>query len=323
MEAIHILVNPASAGGRGRALLPRLVHALDEASLGPKVAGILETEHPGHARELVRSQVFSGRGGPLVVVGGDGTIHEVANALLDAGRQDIPILPLPTGTGNDFHRMLHAGSGVDDVVAVLQRGVVRRFEVGRARWNGRHRWFVNLLGIGIDVEILRRRHRFRLLPGLLQYLAALPPALMALGHPKLEVRLGNGDGEGETLRAETLLAAITVGPSVGGGFLLSPKASPEDGMLDLFLVGRLGLLEVIRYLPGVLRGTHRDGDPIRLRTLRSARIRTTDDRPFRFEMDGELMDVETSRLDVELHPGALPVLDLPCADGSAIPGGGT
>ncbi|TVP74966.1 MAG: hypothetical protein EA352_09355, partial [Gemmatimonadales bacterium] len=111
MESVHILANPESAGGRGRRLLPELVRALGETEGAPAISSIMETEGPGHAGELVRSALSADSVVPLVVLGGDGTLHEVANALLESGRSDVPIAPLATGTGNDFHRMLNAGTG--------------------------------------------------------------------------------------------------------------------------------------------------------------------------------------------------------------------
>ncbi|TVP75637.1 MAG: hypothetical protein EA352_07775, partial [Gemmatimonadales bacterium] len=169
-----------------------------------------------------------------------------------------------------------------------------------------------LLGVGLDVEVLRRRRHFRALPGLLQYLAALPPALVGMSLPSLRVRIdGDREGGSDTLEASTLLVAVTVGPSVGGGFLLSPDASPEDGHLDLFHVERLGLLEVARHLPSVLRGTQRESDRIHLRALRTARIESTDGTPFRFELDGELAEAGTSWIDVSVCPEALSILDMP------------
>lgn len=316
MESVDILANPASAGGRGRKLLPRLVRALGESASGPAIGSVVETEGPGHAGELVRGLLARGRPDALVVVGGDGTLHEVANALLEEGRGDLPLVPLPTGTGNDFHRMLRAGPGVEDLLRVLDGGVIRTFEAGEARWEGGASWFVNLLGVGLDVEVLRRRRHFRILPGLLQYLAALPPAIAGMQLPTLDIEVEGGQGGTDgaarsTLRSDTLIAAITVGPSVGGGFLLSPEASPEDGLLNLFHVERLGLLEVARHLPQVLRGSHRDGGRIHLRTLSTARFESVDGASFRFELDGELMDAQTPWIEITVRPGALSILDLP------------
>ncbi len=319
MRPVHVILNPNSAGRRGGRIRPRLEEALSRRGIPWSLQA---TRAPGHARELAREIVRSGAEGPLLVVGGDGTIHEVANGLLEEGAGGaFPLAILPMGTGNDFHRMVRSGGGLDATLELLDRGVVRAFDVGFARWAGGEAHFVNLLGVGVDVEVLRRRGQFRRLSGLPQYLAALITALVRFQPVEVEVAMeGTADGE-ERLRTPILLCAVTVGPTVGGGFRLSPRARPDDGLLDLFLVEPLGFLEVLRYLPRVLRGTHGTEPSIHLRTLCRARIVSVDRQPFAFELDGELVPMETPWLELELRPAALAILDLPPAgmDGDARP----
>ena len=103
----------------------------------------------------------------LVVVGGDGTIHEVAGGLLENGAECLPTVAVcPVGTGNDFYRMVSPRSGVRELARLLEGGVVKRFDVGRVRWDGGERVFVNLLGVGVDVAVLRCRALYSRLPGL-------------------------------------------------------------------------------------------------------------------------------------------------------------
>jgi len=253
----------------------------------------------------------------VVVVGGDGTLHEVANGLRDEGfPEGFPLVVLPVGTGNDFHRMVRAGSGVAAVVGLLASGVPRRLDVGEVRWEGGGAVFVNLLGVGIDVEVLRRRDAFARLPGLLQYGGALLSALRRFTPTRLEVCASGvtGDAAGQRDKAlferDALLAAVTVGPSIGGGFMLSPAARPDDGLLDLFFVEPLGLLQVMRYLPRIVRGTLETPERIHRATFAAGRFTSRNDQPFAFELDGELMPDSTTWLEMSIRPGALTILDL-------------
>jgi diacylglycerol kinase (ATP) len=310
-KTFKVIANPNAAGGRGARVLPDLERRLRKAGLEFEIE---RTSGSGHATALARRALESGTS-RILVVGGDGTIHEVANGLLDDseadGRVDLPAMAiLPVGTGNDFHRMVRAPAGIESAIQTLGSGIERHFEVGRAKWEGGGGRFVNLLGVGIDVEVLRWRPRFGRLPGLLQYMGALAGALWTHRPVPFELTFVGEDDEAETLAAPVLLAALTVGPSIGGGFLLSPKARPDDGLLDLFVVERLGPLKVARYLPSVLRG-RLDGKPdVHRRQIRRLRIRALDDRPFRFELDGELMATETRFLDIQVEPRRLRVLEL-------------
>ncbi len=314
MEPVQVIANPNAAGGKGARVLPELERQLRSAGIGYRV---LRTESPGHACEIAGSLVREGVGDRLLVLGGDGTIHEVVNGLLamTEGRGNPRPLPplaiLPMGTGNDFHRMVRAPGRVGDVVDLLRTGVPRYFDVGAVRWEGGAGYFVNLLGVGIDVEVLRRRPAFGRLPGLLQYLAALGSALA--GFRPVPIRLDWKGSEGGTRRLETpvLLSVITVGPSIGGGFLVSPDARPDDGLLDLFLVEPLRPTRVARYLPGVLRGSLRGKPEVHQAQLRTAVLRGSEGSPFAFELDGELVEAQPRELEIRVLPGCLPILEVP------------
>lgn len=309
-----------------------LLRALDGIGLAPE---LLVTEAPGHARaltrELARNEASPAPPGPgvppplpdrtLLVVGGDGTIHEVVNGLRDAGFPDhLALAVLPVGTGNDFHRMLRARGGIEGVLDVLTRGATRTLDVGHVTWDGGEAAFVNLLGVGIDVEVLRRRARFQRLPGLLQYGAALLSALRSFRPVPLRIQGDPEAGDGGLCHeSPALLAALTVGPSIGGGFLLSPEARADDGRLDLFLAYPLTPLQVLRYLPGVVRGTLGTTDRIHRATPRALSFVAADGVPFRFELDGEPMPDTTTRLDIRVLPRVLTLLDR--GDHSAEAGG--
>lgn len=319
MRPVLVILNPNASGGRGAKVAPRLERALDVGKI-PYTLRI--TEAPGHAHEIAR-EFESSDSDRILVVGGDGTIHEVATGLLSrravTGSHDFPsrdapppeIAILPVGTGNDFHRMVRASGGVDHAVRLLREGVPRRFEVGEVRWEGGRGHFVNLLGVGIDVEVLRRREAFRRLPGLTQYLGALVSALRHYRPVDLEIVLSDPNGSKPPIRVPVLLSAVTVGPSVGGGFFLAPAATPDDGLLDLFVVRTLGLVQVARYLPGILRGRTMNRPEIWQMQGTAVEIRSPDGRGFDFELDGELMEASTPFLEIRVRPDSLRILEMP------------
>ena len=300
---IRVIVNPAAAGGRGRRAARELLGALDARSLAHDVR---HTEAPAHASRLAGEAVTDGVD-RIVVVGGDGTVHEVADGLIGSGAERLPAVAVfPVGTGNDFHRMVGSDRGVAAVVGLLEGGRVRRFDVGRVEWEGGTRTFVNLMGVGIDVEVLRCRGRFSRLPGLLQYLASFLNAMFTFRAPEVDIHAGAGDGQ--RIVGATTLTVITVGPSIGGGFMINPEAKAADGMLDLFHVGTPGVLPILRLVPRVIRGTHGGSPVVTMRRLRRAVLRRRDGEPLWFEIDGELSPGPARELRVEVVPGAFPVL---------------
>ena len=305
-EHTRVILNPAAGGGAG-ALFQGLVEG--EMARLKLPFDLMLTEGPGHAPLLAKKAVGDGVG-RILVVGGDGTIHEVANGILGANAPPPVLGVVPVGTGNDFFRMLGGPKNPIRSMEALVDGSIRAFDVGLVNFNGSESHFVNLLGVGIDVEVLRRRNRFTRLRGLPQYLAALTSALVAFRPPSVRVSFLTGEGaEGKgTVEERTILAAVTVGPSVGGGFLLNPKASPYDGRLDLFFVKALGIFKLARYIPKVIRGTHEHVPELFQQRIVGAEINRSDGEPFFFEMDGECMPDPVTSLKLEVRPGALPVV---------------
>lgn len=303
---IQIILNPNAAGGRGRRIQSRLETRLREEGLECTVE---VTRHPGHARTLAAQWGGASSTRRVLVVGGDGTLHEVANGVLSTGQKGVELAVLPVGTGNDFHRMVQGPGDLSWAMEALLHGTSRPFEVGRARWDGGEEYFVNLMGVGVDVAVLQRRPRFKRLPGLLQYLGALGSALVSFRQIPLRLTAELADGKRNTYSGRTLLSAITVGPSIGGGFLLSPDARPDDGALDLFMAQEMGIGGVARHLPRVLRGTHAGSRDLVMERIIRARIEPLESVPLAFELDGELMPEAVSYLEVEVVPDALWILE--------------
>ncbi len=131
-EKITVILNPAASGGRGGRLRPKV-----EAGLARRKIPftLFRSEGPGHAEALAREAVLDGAE-LILVVGGDGTIHEVANGLLKGEAKCPPIAVVPVGTGNDFYRMVSGSRSIGGALDALLDGEVRDFDVGRVRFDG-------------------------------------------------------------------------------------------------------------------------------------------------------------------------------------------
>lgn len=304
---LHVIVNPASGSGAGAKLAPKVAERLEAA--GAQFT-MHETRSSGHGMDLALECARAGAD-RILSVGGDGTIHDVANGLLRFEGPAPPVAVLPLGTGNDFYRMVGAPKDMDSAVATFLEGTPHPFDVGHAQWSGGDRYFVNLIGLGLDVDIIQQREGVRWLTGIAQYVAAIMKAAARLRFVPVKITL---DGE-QVLDEPTVLAAVTVGPSAAGGFMLSPGATPDDGKLDLCFFRRVNHLDVLRLIPSVLRGAHGASPKVHLQRFQSASIEATDPEPFHFEMDGELMPDVVDRLVIRVVPGALSVL-LPVDSGA-------
>lgn len=305
-DHISVILNPAASGGSGGRIQPKLEAGLKGRGLP---FTLHRTEAPQHAQILARKAAEEGIG-TLLVVGGDGTLHEVANGILGCESPIPRVGVIPVGTGNDFYKMVGPSRALSPALDTVQAGSVRLFDVGLVRFGEHESFFVNLLGLGVDVEVLRKRESFPWLKGLPQYLAALVAALASFRPPAVRVTYWEegSEAEGEIVENRTILTAVTVGPSVAGGFLLNPDASPYDGLLDLFFVEPLGMFDLARYIPRVIKGTHQGVPELLQRRIMKATVERQDENPFFFEMDGEGMEKPVTRLELEVRPSILPVL---------------
>jgi diacylglycerol kinase (ATP) len=265
------------------------------------------TERPGHATELARAH--GGGVERVIAVGGDGTVHEVANGLLTAGRATPPPLGVVSvGTGNDFAKMTSSARlRPAEAIAAFATGGTRLFDVGLA-WG---EYFVNSLGVGLDADVARRVNMYKHWPGALGYVVA---ALQAIIHRRsLRLRI---EADGESWSGPTVVLEVGVGPCAGGVFYLTPDARPDDGLLDVCAIGPFGLGFLLTKAPRVLKGRHTTLPQVRMAKCTRLRVESADG-PLIAHLDGELRSPGTEVLEVTLRRAVLPVLVAGAGAGTA------
>jgi len=266
---------------------------------GPHFAP-LPTQHAGHAEELAYEAARAGYS-VVTAAGGDGTVHEVANGLLRAGRPDVVLRVLPAGSANDYAYSLGL-----DADARRQPLTVRRVDVGRARrTDGQERYFINGLGLGLNGAVTREARTIRHVRGIPLYtLAVLRAVCYQFRAPVMTVEL-----DGQTRTTPTLLMSIQLGQREGN-FVVAPDAKLDDGCFDYLQAGGLQRWEVLRCLPNVIT-TGRLPEHAQIWTGRCRQVKVTSTEALTIHLDGELFSLPQDRLngvDVELLPGALAVL---------------
>lgn len=300
-DGFYVILNPAAGRGAAARAWPAVRAVLQGA--GARVV-LAETSRHGHAVELAGAAARAGW--PAVVaMGGDGTVHEVANGLLRAAAEGaaMPALGIvPVGSGNDF--ALLAGIARDPAEAArrIVSGAERRVDAGRVD-AGRvgDRWFTNGVGVGLDARVAVEANRNRRLRGMGIYLWALARVLRTFRPPVMRVEI-----DGEVIERPLTLATVGNGGRHGGGFWICPAARIDDGMLDVCVCDGLGTLRILRFLPKVLRGTHVGESCVHMRTARHVRI--TSDTPLPVHADGEILSEAARELEIEIAPGCLRLL---------------
>src|SRR6266542_3207133 len=140
------VVNPTAGGGRAARLLPLVAAAL--ASHGG-AGELVATERPGHAIDLARDAASAGFDA-VIGVGGDGTLNELANCLIESGAW-VPLGVVPSGTGNDFVRRLCLPSGPGAALELVWSGSERSMDGAECG----ERYFLTAGAVGFDAQVAR------------------------------------------------------------------------------------------------------------------------------------------------------------------------
>jgi diacylglycerol kinase (ATP) len=258
---------------------------------------LVETERPGQATELAAQAVHDGAR-RVIAVGGDGAVHEVANGLL-AARASAAFGVVPIGTGNDFAKLTGVyRHSVDRAVSRLVTATTQRFDAGKVLGE----FFVNTLGFGFGPAVVQTRNAMPGLKGFLSYLVPVLRTFATFRPPLLDVRT---DGHAE--RGNMMMVEVCNGTTAGGSYRFAPGADPTDGLLDVCVIRKIGLLRFLAALPRVMRGTHDGMREVTLVRTRSLVIRSPKT-PLVLHLDGELRTPDVRECTVTVEPGCLNVL---------------
>jgi diacylglycerol kinase family enzyme len=264
-DKVVILANPRAGADPSRRRVEALARRLLARGLTPQVCW--------HRRELSEA-IASGKQDMRCVVaaGGDGTLQEVLNRA-----PGIPVALLPLGTENlvaGFCGVTRSTGALADIIAA---GRVREIDVARAN----ERTFCLMASAGFDAAVVHRVHQRR--RGHISRLSyGLPIVLTLQGYrfPPIDVEVM---GTGERLRGS--LAFVFNVPRYGLGLPISPQARPDDGLLDLCLFERPGVLALARYALAVVWGRHRVMSDVHHRRAKGFRLSSA--APVPLQADGD------------------------------------
>jgi len=264
------------------------------------------TVYPTHATELAYQAGEQGYD-MVIAIGGDGTVHEVVNGLMQVPEKKRPIFGVvPVGSGNDFAHAIGLPAKPDVALVHALRGEPRPVDLGMlSDETGRKEYFDNTLGIGFDAVVTIRSHKLPVVRGFLMYLTAVIQTIILNFNPaQLHV-----ETDTETWDLPTLMLTLCNGPREGGGFLIAPHACNDDGLLEYASIRKVSRLMMFRLVPEVMKGTHGRFKQVRTGTFHKMTL--SSDRPLHIHADGEIytnFGTDIRRLSLEVIPGAIQVV---------------
>ena len=297
-KRILLIANPAAGRRQGEQRLAVARTQLE--ALGHAVTAAL-TESAGHATRLAKSNAPDFE--IVAALGGDGTVNEVANGLMAVELGERPALAtLPVGTGNDV-ALTFGLAHFETAIGALANGNTRTLDVIRVRMmrDGKAvtRHALLFVAAGFAAEVIRKTgpRVKRIFGRRFSYSVGLFRALASFRAPEFTVKW-NGQEKQEMMFQ---VCAGNTEFAAGGVMRISPGALPDDGLLNISLVGELSRLQIIRQFPSILSGRYVEDERVDYFTGKRLEINAVP--PAEIQADGDI--IGTTPATIDLLPDAL------------------
>ena len=309
MPSVKVIVNPHAGQGAGAQIKDKVARALRRAGVA---FDLDETRAPGDAMAWSASARSAGYE-TILAVGGDGTVNEVINGLVQATPEGEIVRRLaiyPLGTGNDLACMAGCPTDLDTIAQHIVAGPHKLIDVGRATLHGPSRqlvrYFGNNMGLGFEARVTLESYRLRWVAGAIRYYVAALQALRSYPSPYVELSWETPDGKWERRAQKTLLISVGNSARTGGAFYLVPDALMDDGLFDIGVTRPVSRLRILMLMPKALRGAHRNDPAIELTRCRRLEMICPETLPV--HLDGEVVMHDVQKASIDLLPSRLEIV---------------
>lgn len=305
---IHFIVNEHSRSGKGGRVWNQIEELLKKEDASYRV---WRTEYEGHATKLAEEiSSLEEEEIKLVVVGGDGTINEAVNGIVDF--EKIRFGVIPTGSGNDFARGLGLlGTPRELLLRILESKGTKRIDVGSVSWKGggKPHLFLISSGVGMDALVCKKAMTSKLKKilnkmhiGKLTYLLITIQTLFSMQTADTRVVI---DHDRRTLYKKQIFTAAMNFRAEGGGIPMAPAADAQDGLLSICTIHGIPKLLAFFVLPFLVAAKHERFRGVKIENCTSCDLYM--DKPQVLHTDGEYCG-DVTEIHFECIPGMLRML---------------
>ena len=288
-----VIANPKSAAGATREKWSAIASDL-RTHFG--AFNVAFTKGPGDGIEISRRAAVAGRS-LIIACGGDGTVNEIANGILQSG-QDAELGIFPSGTGGDFRRSIGMPNEPREAARALRDGETKRIDVGKVTFvdhndSPAERYFLNVTSFGLAASIIERvkgTTSLSWLPldnvrGRASFALSTLQEVIAIGPTSVRVKIDDKD----EAALQTVNFCVANARYFGGGMMIAPEAKLTDSFLDVINIGDINTAKIILNAYTLYRGTHLDLPEVKDTLAKRIEARPLNsDQEVHIEMDGEL-----------------------------------
>jgi len=257
------------------------------------------TQYANHACEIAR-QAAQEDYAVVVAVGGDGTINEVLNGLMQAaGEQGQPATLgiIPMGTANDLADILQIPNNIPEACRRLAAGNIHTIDIGCV--NGHY--FANNSAIGLEPVVTITQNNMRWLKGVIRYVVAALKVVYNAKEWNMRVEWDTGMYDGPMV-----LVSVGNGHRSGGAFYITPLAKVDDGKFDFVYGVGMNRLKMLSLLPKIFTGKHVYSPLVGYLQTTTLLVTTSPETPI--QADGEIIDEKATKIHYKILPQKLQVI---------------
>lgn len=301
---IRFIISTKAGNVLGKDLQKVILEAFSDSA----TPDICFTEYQQHGFELAKEWADRwGEDGLVYIAGGDGSMNEVATALI-GGKTPMGVLPL--GTGNDFTKTLYPWAKTKAeryLKEIISKTANPRVEfVDMIRVN--EHYSLNVISMGHDTVVLKKTYDLlKKYPNFKKYAYYLAVVLTVFKKKNYPIRFAFETENGEMFEGAFPVAVSVVcnGKYYGSGFNPAPMAEIDDGLADLIFAENLNVFQFIRLVLKYRKGKHFGSKKMYYARITKGWLESTNGKKFLANYDGEIL--ETDRLEFELLPKVLPL----------------
>ncbi len=287
-----VIVNPKSAGGSTESLWAGVASDL-RAHFG--AFQVAFTKKHGDGVVLAKRGAENGRKF-IIACGGDGTINEVANGILQSGKP-VELGVLPSGTGGDFRRTLGIPNDSREAAKALREGTTKTIDAGKATFFNHEnertsRYFLNVASFGLSASVIERVKTTSslnwlpndLLRGKTSFALSTLQEVLGLNFVTVRVKIDENDEK----PLNTINFCVCNSRFFGGGMKIAPDARINDGFLDVVNIGDIKTAKIILNAYKLYNGSHLELSEVKSTLARRIEVSPINNQTVFIETDGEL-----------------------------------
>jgi YegS/Rv2252/BmrU family lipid kinase len=293
-----VIINPTSGNGTSKKKWSLIFNELKNKEFEFEFSF---TKYKKHSIEIIQQAINKGFI-KFICVGGDGTLHNIVNVILNLNPiniSEIKIGIIPIGTGNDWVKTYHISKDYKKAIKTITNEYTIQQDIGKITLETLKKpiYFNNLAGIGFDGYVVNKVNNYKNL-GFLAYLVGALVSLTSYKKPLLEISF-----DSTIIKSKTLMLLIGLCKFSGGGMQLTKNANPVDGLFDISFIKNITLFNILGNLPGLFNGNITNHILLTNYKTSSLIIKVFDTKKTYIQADGEL--IGSGNFNVTLLPNAI------------------